>query len=819
MDNSANWVITKGKGKSVLESGTASRIFEYMKEVAKQISVKSKDGTAILWNQYQIIDFLSNDNVGAMYLNPKMYKSKTELDDSVPIFPFGGNESQFKAVQNALSNRISVIEGPPGTGKTQTILNIIANIVLQGKSLQIVSNNNSAIDNVLEKLSSDKYNMGYIVARLGSTEKKEKFLKSQSGVYPDFSEWIDDKYESEEFYEIVKEQSRRLQEIYQDQNHLARLRQEYYDIQIEYEHLKAINIDCLLNITSKNLSSAKIMEFMQEYQDIQNGIKKAGILYRIYCYLFLGINVGKLIKEKNSIVVNSMQCYFYEKRLREIDSDIAIIKKKLDGADAGTLITTFTEMSLKCFKARLAKRYKNKRARYSFTKDELWKTPEIFTKEYPVVLSTTYTARSSLGKKAKFDYIIVDEASQVDVVTGLLSLSCASNAVIVGDTKQLPNVITKQDKEKLDIIFSRYNIDEAYNFTRYSFLESLCRIMKNNIPRVILYEHYRCHPQIIGFCNEKFYDGSLIVMSSNNDKKALKLVTTVSGNHARGHINQRQIDVICQDILPSLNFKTSEIGIIAPYRNQINQLKNNLGDTGIEIDTVHKFQGREKDVIILSTVDDVVTNFSDDSNLLNVAVSRAKKQLIVVAANQEQPVGSNVGDLIKYIRYNNCDIQHSNIASVFDYLYNQYADSRRKYLQKHKRISEFDSENLMYVLIKNELQKRADTNLDVVCHYPLNLLFTNLSEMDDEEKRFVNTGLSHIDFLIFIKVSKQPILAIEVDGFKYHKAGTRQAERDKLKNHIMEIYKLPLLRFATNGSGECKKLSATLDNILNVNIK
>lgn len=50
-------------------------------------------------------------------------------------------------------------------------------------------------------------------------------------------------------------------------------------------------------------------------------------------------------------------------------------------------------------------------------------------------------------------------------------------------------------------------------------------------------------------------------MSSDNDKKALKLVTTVPGNHARYHMNQRQIDVICQDILPSLKFKTSEIGI------------------------------------------------------------------------------------------------------------------------------------------------------------------------------------------------------------------------------------------------------------------
>ena len=85
--------------------------------------------------------------------------------------------------------------------------------------------------------------------------------------------------------------------------------------------------------------------------------------------------------------------------------------------------------------------------------------------------------------------------------------------------------------------------------------------------------------------------------------------------------------------------------------------------------------------------------------------------------------------------------------------------------------------------------------------------------MTVEEQRFVNTGLSHIDFLIFNKVTKMPILAIEVDGFYYHRDGTRQAERDALKDHILEVYGLPLLRFKTNGSGEREMLSKKLDEL------
>ena len=94
-----------------------------------------------------------------------------------------------------------------------------------------------------------------------------------------------------------------------------------------------------------------------------------------------------------------------------------------------------------------------------------------------------------------------------------------------------------------------------------------------------------------------------------------------------------------------------------------------------------------------------------------------------------------------------------------------------------------------------------------------NLLFVDKSKMTVEEQRFVNTGLSHIDFLIFNKVTKMPILAIEVDGFYYHRDGTRQAERDALKDHILEVYGLPLLRFKTNGSGEREMLSQKLDEL------
>ncbi|MFW3398476.1 hypothetical protein ACN9K5_10955, partial [Aliarcobacter butzleri] len=72
-----------------------------------------------------------------------------------------------------------------------------------------------------------------------------------------------------------------------------------------------------------------------------------------------------------------------------------------------------------------------------------------------------------------------------------------------------------------------------------------------DVPKTLLKEHYRCNPKIIGFCNKKFYNNELIVLtkSKNDSDSSLVLFNTTEGNHARGKYNQRQIDVITNEIL------------------------------------------------------------------------------------------------------------------------------------------------------------------------------------------------------------------------------------------------------------------------------
>ena len=148
-----------------------------------------------------------------------------------------------------------------------------------------------------------------------------------------------------------------------------------------------------------------------------------------------------LLREKPADVLDKLHELYYRDRTQELDREIQALEEKLEGVDAEFLMNEFTEMSLCCFRAHLAERYGKQSQRPVFSKEALWKTPGNVLEEYPVVLSTTYTARSSLGKYARFDYVAMDEASQVDVATGCLALSCARNAVIVGDTNSCLSAI------------------------------------------------------------------------------------------------------------------------------------------------------------------------------------------------------------------------------------------------------------------------------------------------------------------------------------------------------------------------------------------
>lgn len=787
--------------KSCLAEEGAKNVFQYLTEVALNNGLKDEDGNILLYNLYTNTLFVDEEVCAAPYLSPERYKIKKYFVKDI-ILPFGCNNSQIKAVRNAFDSQISVIQGPPGTGKTQTILNIIANIIKQGKTVIVVSNNNSATTNVLEKLAKDK--MDFFVAPLGRSENKSTFVEHQSKgrIYPtELYEWESDIIGSEEYLDELRNDIYNVQHAFTLQEKLAEKRLELSDVKKEWDHYKTNFGDYQEENTT--ICSSKIARIMIELQDDEQKSLWVRLTnwFRLWLYRIRYKADRSLIEGRTDINMHRLRVLFYKRKLKELEKDVDSLETQLDNIDVARLTNDIKVKSESYFKGCLYKKYCVNHTPFTITDESRLSMAKNVLDEFPVVLSTTFSSVNSL-KGVVYDYLIMDEASQVSVETGVLALTCARNAIIVGDTKQLSNVVTQDSKNILDKIFSKYDINEGYNCSEKSFLQSILNIIPS-VPQTLLREHYRCSPEIINFCNKQFYGGDLLVMTKDDgEDKHIYAVRTVKGNHSTNHVNIREIDVITKEVLPNIDCSKDDIGIIAPYNNQVDAINKSLGGE-IEVATVHKFQGREKDIIIMSVVDDNITDFADDPSLLNVAVSRAKKKFYLVVTGNEQAQKGYITNLIDYIDYNSGTVTDSLIHSVYDLLYKQYDEEREQYLQDKDKVSEYDSENITYALIKDILNSEQKYgSLDVLCHYPMNILIRDFSPMSEEEKRYASNRMTHIDFLIYDKVGKKPMLAIEVDGWSYHKEGTAQADRDKLKNSILPKYGLKLIRLSTKGSDE-----------------
>lgn len=778
--------------------------WEYLKKLATETGLMTEEGDNILSLQYGIID-VKRDNVPlAQYLGDKTKLATYRIPKTI-YYPFGCNASQKKAVENALTNQVSVIQGPPGTEKTQTILNIIANLLLAKKSVLVVSNNNSAVDNVAEKL--EKEGLGFLVAKLGSVENKEFFIANQQN-YPLMDNW-----KFEEVNSIKQQVTQALKDVslcFDGQSKYALLKSELDAL------LKETKYDIMHNEVSDNHKwlfnkpSKKLMSVRLQYGILMENSKKVSHFQMLKWSFALGFKIYKLLKSEPQTVIKAFESAYYVARKRELENELLSIENSLKTIDISQRVTDLRQLSLKVLKNSVAKRFTGERKRFTLT--SIKPQTEAFLKEYPVVLSTTYSAKACISKDMVFDYLIMDEASQVDIKTGALALSCAMNAVIVGDDKQLPNVVSQEEEIALNAIQSTYHVDEKYQATTNSFLQSCVKVLKD-APVTLLREHYRCHPRIIDFCNQRFYNGELIAMTSdNNEGKVLQVIKTVPGNHARGHFNQREIDVIIQEVMPEYSTSDS-VGIITPYRDQAIAINQALGKDVAS--TVHKFQGRECDAIIMSMVDNIPTDFSDDPNLMNVAISRAKTKLCIVVNGNEMPSNSNLAQLISYIQYNNFEVKESKIHSVFDILYKQYTAERLAYEVQSGKVSEYLSENIIYDTLVKAIDKVQMSNCDVVCHYPLSRLITDFNGLETQEIAFITNALSHVDFLVYNSITKKPLMTIEVDGWKYHNQSEVQQSRDKLKDNILSKYGLKPYRISTVDTVNVETIEEMLANNLN----
>jgi DNA replication ATP-dependent helicase Dna2 len=234
----------------------------------------------------------------------------------------------------------------------------------------------------------------------------------------------------------------------------------------------------------------------------------------------------------------------------------------------------------------------------------------------PVVAATAHRASTLPYLRTRaFDMAIVDEAGQLTEPLTLGLILRARRFVLIGDDRQLPPVVRTQ-----------------------GLAHSMFERLKQQVNAVTLLEtQYRMHPQIMDVSNRFFYEGRLKSGVAERDRspadgRPVEFIPVESSHDGRSNPDEAKVVVdLVRSLIRTEGVAPETIGVVSPFRAQVVLLRQMLGDTHVTVDTVERFQGGERDIMILSFVRSRGTGFVFDDRRLNVAITRARRKLVLVA--------------------------------------------------------------------------------------------------------------------------------------------------------------------------------------------
>ena len=773
----------------------------------------------------------------------------TGASDAV-VMPFHSNLDQRNAIRAALTHQISIIDGPPGTGKTQTILNLIASLIAQGKTIGVVAGANSAVDNVIDKLTEEGY--GFLVASLGKTERVQEFHRREGILEQRREAWAQKASTASPGAPArvdeaaLRAEEERLVALWEDARDIPAIRARLTATQRErllFEEIVKESRRPMANISHLAVvrrSSETIADLLALARCAPRpGRSPRAIIERVRRYFAYGSLKGIDLGAPD--VQSALQLAFYQARERELSRRVEETEVRAARHGLVEVSATYRRRSREALDGALLDRFERERPSRLSPNEWLNRQTGILLRTYPVVASTCFSIRHNLAEDTLLDWIIIDESSQVLLPEGMAALSKARNAVIVGDARQIGPIFQGWDES------TRQPPEARFDVRSVSLLDSVKAMGKAaHSPTTLLREHYRCHPAIIEFCNRMYYGGQLIPMRvpAQDAPDPLAIVYAAPGNHARrplrggGFFSQREIEIISQleemEVIREgieADDKDSSgdfvLGIVTPYRAQATSLRQRIrSDLGEGTharwlaETAHKFQGRGAGTVVLSTVlnahDRAATqDFYDSDALTNVIVSRAKDRFIVVTAHGGVRLSRNIRTLLEYIEmYDPSSVIQSDIVSIFDVLYSAYNASLERYSRaKWSNWKRTPAENVADLCLREVLADPKYSSYGYYTEVPLREALPNTRLLNEEQRDFVFTD-SALDFGVYSRVTGRIVLAIEVDGWEYHGNNKEQQQRDARKDSIMAAYCVPVLRLATNESGEERRIREALDKLL-----
>jgi len=660
---------------------------------------------------------------------PTPQSKQEELLEIIPL-----NSEQREAVRKSLVSPLTVVTGPPGTGKSQVVTSILINAAWRGQKVLFASKNNKAVDVVESRVNG--LSPRPVLLRVGSNDIRNdliQYLVSLLG-----SSVTDEDREAHQYYEArVHSQRKAFLSLEAEALSLVQIRNQVDAAERALEpKRKLLRDESILRYGDFDTENAVTL-FQEFHRRLESAQKSKQPFITKLFWAFTKKRRYELLDEqaracRDTFSQLGTECpsqLFDESSIGTWNDILRVALDRLDavifakkyalllraltklrpleaiGAEHVRLLDALSDDCAEYWKAwtrlqpsRLDAGSRKTIGNYTAILQLLARSDEegrriesktwaqyyaLLPKIMGVLSCWAVTSLSARGRvplaPGFFDLLIIDEASQCDIASALPLLFRAKRAVIIGDPHQLRHIAglnTWQD----NMLLGKHDLTTEHVSWSYSThsLFDLAASQSGEGEVVFLRDHHRSHASIIGFSNEHFYENRLRVATRYENLRPLSKTEPavrwldVKGETLKpaqgGAVNHEEIDAVVTElrrIVLDQNYRGT-IGIVSPFRVHVNTIREKIQQDSelsrallkLEFlaDTVHRFQGDERDLMIFSPVvsrntpSTALGFLKNQGNLFNVAITRARSTLLVIG-DRTAAINSGVSYLSAFARY------------------------------------------------------------------------------------------------------------------------------------------------------------------------
>lgn len=747
------------------------------------------------------------DDILEVEFDKNIYK-KT-ITDSIFKKNFGfykivhSNLSQDKAIVSAL-NQNTIIWGPPGTGKSQTITNILTNVLMFNKTALVVSQKKAALEVLKNRMESLEIFCLFI---LNDREMNKKKFYEPIKSYISFLENFDLNAE-ERMIKIISDKEKELMKLTNSimKNELA---EENIVLFSEFDQTNGYNKESLNNLMMLDHNIKFNIEELKNFKNKKNKMMKYVIKHNDLQKNKSQYSLKNLKRQINIITNNFIDKsinldYFLankDKINQELWTKLNLLKNNNNRKNK-SWINDHNNLKIVIAK-KIIEKIKNfdlsLKAKYNeFALDVRAASldPVVFIKKhadiikiiYPIIITTPETDLQSWTKR-EFDYALLDESSQIYLEKGLPILYLAKIKILAGDDQQMQP--SKWFASKLD--------NEENPFGQIESL--LDYAVAKGVYALLLDKNYRSSfASLMTFNSQIFYKGELDVVDTwkeNNDSLPIEVIN-VNGAWENSK-NDQEIDEVIKQTLFNINkFKkiiilafnaSQQLAIETKIIESHPELEQAINTQKILIRNIENIQGDEADLLIASIAYDKNTKLHatyvakpGGKNALNVATSRAKDKMIVIKSiNSEDIINNSSEDILIFKEWLKFLDMNEEERKNYKYYKNELAENEENERLINKTNVGIKIDNLTNILIQTiqaDLEKNIvdfNSKFDFVINYSI--------------------GTLQIPVAIINKSTKQFVVGIFLDTYKYWRSYDEYVLDKDIENFFI-IKKYPIQRIS-----------------------